>query len=414
MTASHGVEAAPIATPYMVHSTVEGYLRFPCAMLLWYAFLVGTLAPFRHSGGAAAAHDSVLRCLLAWLPAYLCANGLFITTMFLLENTRCLFVRAPRRLSLADDYVHSDPAKVDKMVAFEYDTPIDTYERVKMFFFMVTGVAFVRAFTAMSIIFLGLFTTGVGGHLDRYAYPWWFGFWSRVTTLLSITAFAVLGVHNVRQYGQFAARSECKILIANHSCVMEVIWFFIMGGFPSFVSRKENLSFAFFGNVVRASSSILVDRDAATSREQTLRAIVQRAGDPSAPQLMIFPEGTTANQQSLFMFKKGVFEAAAPVQMVCIAFPYQHFNPAWTGRGVDGNSLWDIMLRLCCQFVTYAEVRLLPVYHPTEEERKDSKLYASHCQRMMAAVLREKISDASFSDYKEAFRYFAEKKKKNR
>ncbi|KAG5474186.1 hypothetical protein CUR178_04299 [Leishmania enriettii] len=412
--AQHRVgEETWVATPYMVHGAAEQYLRIPCAAFMWYVFLCGVLAPVLRSADDAAPATSCcsLWLLIIWARAYLCANGLFLTTFFLVENIRFLIAPGPRRLSLADDYEEGDPPKVDKMVAFEYDTPADTYERVKMICFMVTGVAFVRVFTALTSIFLGLFTAGVAGYLDRYAYPWWFGFWSRVATFISIVTFSVLGVHNVQQYGRFATRSECKILIANHSCVMEVVWFYVMGGFPSFVSRKENLSFAFFGNVVRASSSILVDRDVATSREQAMATIQQRAGDPAAPQLMIFPEGTTGNQQALFMFKKGVFETALPVQMVCISFPYKHFNPAWTGRGTGGNSLWDILLRLSCQFVNYAEVRLLPVYHPTEEEKKDPKLYASHCQKMMATVLREKISDASFRDYKEASLYFTELRK---
>ncbi|KAG5473892.1 hypothetical protein LSCM1_04527 [Leishmania martiniquensis] len=404
---------AGVASPYMVHGVAEQYLRIPCAALLWYVFLCGAFAPFFHSADEAAPATSrfILCRLLAWVRAYLCANGLLVVTCFLVENIQFLIAPGPRRLSLADDYEEGSPLKVEKMAAFEYDTPADTYERVKVFCFMVTGVAFVRAFTALATIFLGLFTASIAGCLDRHTYPWWLSFWSRVTAFISIVTFSVLGVHNVRQYGRFAARSECKIFIANHSCVIEVVWLYVMGGFPSFVSRKENLSFAFFGNIVRGSSSILVDRDVATSREQAMATILRRAGDPTAPQLMIFPEGTTGNQQALFMFKKGVFETALPVQMVCVTFPYKHFNPSWTGRGVGGNNLWDILLRLSCQFVNYAEARLLPVYHPTEEEKKDPKLYASHCQKMMANVLREKISDASFHDYKAASLHFAERKK---
>ncbi|GET90533.1 hypothetical protein, conserved [Leishmania tarentolae] len=403
-----------VATPYLIHGAAEQYLRIPCAALLLYAFLSGALAPFLPTAdeAAVASRHSIVWQLLRWAHAYLCANGVFIVTFFILENTRCLLAPGPRRLSLADDYEEGNPTKVEKMMAFEYDTPADTYERVKMFCFMASGVAFVRIFASTSGIFLGLLTASAAGFLDRDAHPWWFWFWSRVTAFITIVTFSILGIYNVQQYGQFAPSSECKILVVNHSCVMEVIWVYVMSGFPSFVSRKENLSFAFFGNIARGSSSILVDRDAAASREQATMTILRRAGDPTAPQLMIFPEGTTGNQQALFMFKKGVFEAAVPVQMVCIAFPYQHFNPAWTGRRVGGNSLWDILLRTCCQFVNYVEVRLLPVYYPTEEEKKDPKLYASHCQRMMATVLRENISDASFNDYREAFRHFAELKRR--
>ncbi|KAG5490313.1 hypothetical protein JKF63_00433 [Porcisia hertigi] len=406
-------KAAGVATPYMIHGKAEQYLRIPCAALLWCIFMRGALAPFLCSTVevAVGSYPFAWSPLLPWAYAYLYANGLLMVTLFIGENIRCLISQKPMRLSLTEDYEKGNPAKVEKIAAFEYDTPADTYERVKMFCFMVTGVTFVRIITAVVGIFLGLFTASVAGYFDRYSHPWWFGFWSRLTVFITIVVFSVLGIHCVQQYGQFATRSECKVLVVNHHCVLEVVWVYLMGNFPSFVSRKENLSFAFFGNIARASSSIIVDRDAAASRGQAMAAILQRAGDPTAPQLMIFPEGTTGNQNALFMFKKGVFEAAVPVQMVCITFPYKHFNPAWTGRGVGGHNPFDIILRLCCQFVNYAEVRILPLYYPTEEEKRDPKLYASHCQRMMATVLRENISDASFSDYKEAFDRFAERKK---
>lgn len=407
-----------VSMPYMTHGRLEGYLRVPLAMCLWYLFYCGTVAPFRqHTAAVARCHTS--SCVAAaswgfftWLRVYLCANGVFLVTLFLMENIRCLVVPGPIRLSLTDDYVDGDPPKVDKMEAFKYDTPLNTYERIKIGFFVVTGIVFVRFLTAIATIFLGLFSASVAGYYDRYAHPWWFGFWSRMTKLLVIVALSVLGLHNIQFYGKFATRKECKFLICNHSCVTELILLYVMADFPSFVSRRENLDFAFMGNIVKFSESILVDRDAATSRAQTQAAIFERAKDLNAPQLMIFPEGTTCNQQTLFMFKKGVFAPGAPVQMVCFAFPYKHFNAAWTGREVGGNSLSDILLRLSCQFVNRAEARALPVYHPTEAEQQDPILYAGHCQKMMATVLHENVSDATYNDYKEASKRYKESRKR--
>lgn len=405
-----------VTMPYMTHGRIEGFLRIPLAMCLWYFFFRAAAAPFYARGDKA--HCSAASCgatagwgFFTYLRVYLCGNGVFLVTLFLVENLRCLIVPGPIRLSLTDDYVNSNPPNVDKMEAFKYDTPLNTYERVKIGFFVVTGIVFVRFLTAIATIFLGLFSASMAGYYDRYTHPLWFGFWVRMTKLLVIIALSVLGMHNIQFYGKFADRKECKFLICNHSCVTELILLYVMADFPSFVSRRENLQFAFMGNIVKSSESILVDRDAAASRVQTQQAIFERAKDPKAPLLMIFPEGTTCNQQTLFQFKKGVFAPGAPVQMVCFTFPYKHFNAAWTGREVGGNSLSDILLRLSCQFVNYAEARALPVYHPTEAEQKDPIEYAAHCQRMMATVLRENVSDATYNDYKEASRLYAESKK---
>jgi lysophosphatidylcholine acyltransferase / lyso-PAF acetyltransferase len=403
-------KAFGVSMPYMTHGRLEGYLRIPIAMCLWYFFFRGAAAPFYHHGDSTGAPATWV--FFTFMRVYLCANGLFLVTLFLVENIRCLVVPGPIRLSLEDDYVNGNPPHVDKMKAFEYDTPLTTYERVKIGFFVATGIVFVRFFTAVTTIFIGLFSASMAGYYDRYAHPWWFGFWVRVTKLLAIITLSVLGMHNIQFYGEFADRKECKFLISNHSCVTELILLFAMADFPSFVSRRENLAFPFMGNILKCSESILVDRDAAASRAQTQEAIFERAKDPKAPPLMVFPEGTTGNQQTLFLFKKGVFATGAPVQMVCFAFPYKHFNAAWTGREVGGNSLSDILLRLSCQFINHAEARALPVYYPTEDEQKNPILYASHCQKMMATVLHANVSDATFKDYKEASKLYAESKKR--
>lgn len=42
------------------------------------------------------------------------------------------------------------------------------------------------------------------------------------------------------------------------------------------------------------------------------------------------------------------------------------------------------VILLLCQFVNYIEVKKLPVYHPSEEEKEDPKLYAENVRRLMA------------------------------
>ena len=42
------------------------------------------------------------------------------------------------------------------------------------------------------------------------------------------------------------------------------------------------------------------------------------------------------------------------------------------------------MIFLLCQFVNYMEVIRLPVYHPSQQEMDDPKLYANNVRRLMA------------------------------
>ncbi|EAO00219.1 hypothetical protein C3747_14g17 [Trypanosoma cruzi] len=335
---------------------------------------------------------------------YFLLQLLFLFSLFLLENLRCLIFTAPRRLLLDDSYLTTTPPEVGPEIALTYDTPWTTYERLKMAFFAATGLLFLRIFFLLFFAVLATFFMSLCGWRGRTrrGNPLWFAVWSNAATVLAHIGSVFAGVYHIKVFGRFADASECKVMIGNHSCIMEVIILFILGNFPSFVTRKENCEkVPFFADVAECLSAIIVDRKDVNSRQQTADAIRARAKDrnPKSPQLLVFPEGTTSNQRALFMFKQGAMVPGEPLQMVCVSFPYKHFNPCWTGRPCGGNSFSDLLMRLCSQFVNHLEVRALPVYTPTEEERKDPALYAKHCQQMMATVLRCSVSSCKYSDY---------------
>ena len=81
---------------------------------------------------------------------------------------------------------------------------------------------------------------------------------------------------------------------------------------------------------------------------------------------MIFPEGTTTPNRSLFSFKAGAFLPGAPVQPVCFKFSYSWFNPCWTGEALGGNSLPTLTYRTMCQFTNRLEIKILPPFVPNE------------------------------------------------
>lgn len=329
---------------------------------------------------------------------------LFLVALFMLEHVRVIFLKPPLAINVDpidwnSDHVKAPHATLEE--ALHYDTPMTTYERVKMGFFLLSGIFFLRFALLMVFLILGILCVNLSvmGGRRREDNPRWyafFGFWTKVFGYL---ALASMGFYHIRVRGQRASRAEAKIFVANHVCVAEVIALFLLGDLPAFVSRVENLTLPLFRGLVAATDAIVVDRDAASSRNKTLQEIERRAKDPEAAQLMIFPEGTCSNQLALFTFKKGAFEPGVPVQLVCFKYPYKYFNAAWTGRPSGGNDAFDLLLRLLCQFVNRMEVRFLPVYHPTASEKEDAVSYAAHCQSLMATVVGNKVSDATFADY---------------
>nr|CCD13501.1 unnamed protein product [Trypanosoma congolense IL3000] len=333
---------------------------------------------------------------------YLILQLIFLNLLLLVENIRDLIFRAPRVLKLGNSYLTAKPTRVDRKTALSYDTPWCLYERLKMVFFVFTGLIVLRllilvVFATTSLAMMSV--CGLGGR-NRYDNPVWF----RVFSTLAYTAFCIastgVGFYNFKVFGRFASREECKVLIGNHSCIYEVCLLFALTDYPAFVTRKGN-KLPFFTSVERVSEAIQVDREAVESRRRAAEALRARAKNknPNAPQLIVFPEGTTANQRALFMFRKGAMEPGEPLQMICVSFPYKYFNPCWNGRCCGGNNFFELLFRLCIQFVNRVEVRALPVYTPTEEERNDPTIYANHCQEMMANVLRCGISNCTYADY---------------
>ncbi|KAH9509527.1 Lysophosphatidylcholine acyltransferase 2 [Bulinus truncatus] len=114
------------------------------------------------------------------------------------------------------------------------------------------------------------------------------------------------------------------------------------------------------------SQPVLVKREDPNSRINTIKEIQRRAQSGGQwPQIIIFPEGTCTNRTCLISFKQGAFYPGVPVQPVCVRYP---------------NRLY------------------LPVYSPSEEEKKDPKLFANNVREVMARCLQCPITDHTYDD----------------
>ncbi|XP_047954971.1 lysophospholipid acyltransferase LPEAT1-like isoform X3 [Salvia hispanica] len=164
-------------------------------------------------------------------------------------------------------------------------------------------------------------------------------------------------------------------IISNHVSYIDILYH-MSSSFPSFVAKRELKSSDFKG-----VSGIVTER---------IREAYQ---DEFAPRMIIFPEGTTTNGDYLLPFKTGVFLAKAPVQPVILRYPYRRFSPAW-----DSISGARHVILLLSQFVNYIEVKRLPVYHPSEQEIENPKLYAENVRKLMAQEGNLILSDVGLPE----------------
>jgi len=132
---------------------------------------------------------------------------------------------------------------------------------------------------------------------------------------------------------------------------------------------------------------IYVDR----LRESAGAIIKERSTDTKLPPVVVFPEGTTSNGKQLITFHTGAFLSGEPVQPVIFRYPHKHFSPSW-----ESISAIRHLFRLMTQISNYLEITILPLYMPSEEEKRNPELYAKNVRKVMADALKVPVKDYSF------------------
>lgn len=203
------------------------------------------------------------------------------------------------------------------------------------------------------------------------------------------------GFHWISVKGQKALPSEASVLtLAPHSSYFDAIP--VTMTMSSIVMKAESKDLPLWGTLIKYIRPVFVSRSDQTSRKTTVEEIKRRAQSGGDwPQIMIFPEGTCTNRSCLIAFKPGAFIPAVPVQPVVIRYPNKLDTITWTWQGPGA---FKILWLTLCQLHNEFEIEFLPVYTPSEEEKKNPLLFAVNVRRIMAKALGVPITDYSFED----------------
>ncbi|XP_045495805.1 lysophosphatidylcholine acyltransferase isoform X2 [Colias croceus] len=195
--------------------------------------------------------------------------------------------------------------------------------------------------------------------------------------------------------GKQASRREAPILVvAPHSSFLDscIVYATRMS---SVIVRKESMD-NYVGKLINYTQPVYVWRDDPNSRQNTIKEIIERATSKEDwPQVLIFPEGTCTNRSCLITFKPGGFYPGVPVQPVVIRYPNAKDTVTWTWEGPGALKLLWLTLT---QVHSSCEIEFLPVYYPTEEEKKNPKLYARNVRDVMAKALGIPVLDYTYDD----------------
>ncbi|XP_064466467.1 lysophosphatidylcholine acyltransferase 1-like isoform X3 [Ornithodoros turicata] len=217
---------------------------------------------------------------------------------------------------------------------------------------------------------------------------------SRVFILMCVRC---AGFHVIVR-GQKVPPAEAPILVvAPHSSFFDTV--VAMHGYPlpAAVVRSKSKDIFLLSTILNFIQPVYVKRNDPNSRQNTVREITRRATSKDWSQIIIFPEGTCTNRSCLITFKLGAFVPGVPVQPILIRYPNELNTLTWTW---DGPSAFKTLWITLCQLRTNMEIEYLPVYVPSEEEKKDPQLYAENVRMFMAKALQIPVSSYSYDDLK--------------
>uniref|UniRef100_A0A8B9KVK6 Lysophosphatidylcholine acyltransferase 1 n=1 Tax=Astyanax mexicanus TaxID=7994 RepID=A0A8B9KVK6_ASTMX len=215
--------------------------------------------------------------------------------------------------------------------------------------------------------------------------------WRRVVDIILRTIMRVMwfagGFHWISVKGRQALPAEAPILtLAPHSSYFDAIP--VTMTMATIVMKAESKDIPLWGTLIKYIRPVFVSRSDQDSRKKTVEEIKRRAHSGGEwPQIMIFPEGTCTNRSCLITFKPGGFIPAVPVQPVVIRYP----NKLVSSHELLGATQKMLVLVLFC-------FQFLPIYTPSEEEKRNPPLFAHNVRRLMAEALEVPVTDYSFED----------------
>lgn len=299
----------------------------------------------------------------------------------------------------------SDDMRAEILNPFVHKLELDnTYDKIKTAIFTVILLPF-RVIVICYLIVTAWFLACIGlyglSEEDLRRKPMT-GWRSKLRfSILSLMRLVVVaaGFHRVRVLGRQHVPSNSReapvVVMAPHSTFFDAIAIVCLGA-PSVVAKADTARLPFIGQLINYTQPVYVWRDDPNSRQNTIKEIIERATSKEDwPQVLIFPEGTCTNRSCLITFKPGGFYPGVPVQPVTIRYPNARDTVTWTWEGPGALKLLWLTLT---QVHSSCEIEFLPVYYPSEEEKRDPKLYARNVRDVMAKALGVPVLDYTYDD----------------
>lgn len=239
------------------------------------------------------------------------------------------------------------------------------------------------------------------GVADSDIFQMAFGTWLRCNGIVpSVTYDPVPPVPGTEAFKPEDVK-QTPIILCNHTCYLDGMVLASVFHGPKIIAMKGTLNVPVIGLFAQDIGVIEVDRADPKSRAATIKAIEDHVANwkPGRQPLLLFPEGTTSNGQGLLEFRKGAFVPGVPVRPAVLCYTGS-WDPANTSyRETDGKIQAIEDTEWAEQFLGHmmhsVQIRVLPPYVPSEEEKADPLVFASNVRKALAQKGVDLVEDVT-------------------
>eukprot|EP01083_Nonionella_stella_P282661 961845_1 len=263
---------------------------------------------------------------------------------------------------------------------------LSTYERFKIYFFCITWIAFWRLLSffgcAFALYLISLPVTmcaSPNGFIHRQMVKI-----IRCGIGCSLFLFGFYYITFSESRAMVDTTHPIRVIVANHNTIFDGL--VLLWKTNGIVAAKKELSFApIFGRIMNACRTLWIDRRGKCGRANAKQQIIDHVNDFESPPLIIFPQGTCSNIQTVTSFKTGAYLAKQKVLEVSLNWSKnKHCSFGFVS---DVSVLARIVHVGCCQFINYCHVDIYNEHTPTDKERMDIGLFAENSRQMVVRSL---------------------------
>ena len=202
----------------------------------------------------------------------------------------------------------------------------------------------------------------------------------------------IFGIHILVKGALSSTRPT--LYVCNHISYLDIV---VLGSLipGSFVSRADLAKWPLFGLLAKLRRTVFIDRrnHRAAQHRDEISARLQAGGD-----LILFPEGTSDDGNSVLPFKSTLFDVAAqevqgtPLTVQPVSIAYTRLDGLPIGRALRPYYAWYGAMKLiphAWRMLGLGHTSVLVEFHPplTGAEFESRKTLAAHCHRIISAGL---------------------------